>query len=89
MECSNKGICDRSTGLCNCFPGFEGIACERTTCPNDCNQVGVCYNAKQLAENAKRVYETPWDATKFVGCVCDKGFRGPDCRLGILLHVDF
>jgi len=43
---------------------------------------GVCYTAKQLAEDAGRVYETPWDADKFVGCVCDIGFRGPDCRLG-------
>lgn len=81
-ECSNKGLCNRNTGICDCFENFEGIACERSVCLNNCNNQGVCYTAKQLAEDAGRVYDTPWDADKFVGCVCDIGFRGPDCRLG-------
>lgn len=81
LECSNRGICDRSTGMCDCFENFEGIACERTICPNDCSMSGVCYTQRQLAEDAGRIYETPWDADKNVGCVCDLGFRGPDCRL--------
>jgi hypothetical protein len=81
MECSNKGVCDRVSGACDCFPNFEGVACERTVCNNDCTNRGVCYTSKQLAEDADRTYETPWDADKQVGCVCDAGFRGPDCRL--------
>ena len=85
MECSNKGVCDRDTGMCECFPNFEGIACERTVCPNDCNMSGVCYTQKELAEEANRIYEVPWDAEKNTGCVCDLGFRGPDCRLGIII----
>merc|ERR1712224_322206 len=36
-ECANKGICDRTTGVCNCLPGYEGEGCTRTACPNDCN----------------------------------------------------
>ncbi|CAE7362675.1 unnamed protein product [Symbiodinium sp. KB8] len=28
-ECSNAGICDRGTGRCRCFAGFEGDACQR------------------------------------------------------------
>merc|ERR1719488_365601 len=42
-ECSNKGVCDRKSGECECFENYDGIACE--------------------------------------GCVCDLGFRGPDCSL--------
>ena len=41
MECSNRGICDRVTGTCGCLPGFEGLACERTTCESDCSSNGI------------------------------------------------
>lgn len=33
-ECSNMGICDRKTGRCACRTGFEGLACERMSCPS-------------------------------------------------------
>ena len=35
----------------------------------------------KLATEASRVYSTPWDADKIVGCICDLGRRGPDCSL--------
>ena len=33
-ECSNKGLCDRKTGECECLPGYNGAACQRASCPN-------------------------------------------------------
>ena len=78
-ECSNKGICDRKTGLCSCFTGYEGAACQRTTCPNNCNDRGTCWPEKHLADKAGRTYDAPWDAMKHVGCLCDAGYRGPAC----------
>lgn len=81
VECSAKGTCDRTTGMCTCFENYEGVACERTVCPNDCSGNGFCYTEKQLASDAGTAYFTPWDAEKQVGCKCDAGFRGPDCSL--------
>jgi hypothetical protein len=81
VECSNAGTCNRKTGECVCLMNHEGIACERTTCPNDCNGRGICYTLKQLASEAMMTYTSPWDAMKSTGCVCDSGYRGPDCSL--------
>ena len=79
VECSNKGLCDRSSGECKCFTGYEGIACQRTLCPNNCNDRGTCWPEYHLAMIASRTYSEPWDAMKQVGCVCDAGYRGPAC----------
>ena len=38
-ECSNAGICNRNTGQCECFAGFEGDACQRSTLPVWCRVV--------------------------------------------------
>ena len=80
-ECSNKGTCDRKSGECECFDNYEGMACERTVCPSDCNGRGLCLTQSALASAAGHEYDTPWDAVKHVGCSCDLGFRGPDCSL--------
>jgi len=75
-ECSNKGVCDRKTGTCACFPGYDGVACQRTVCPQNCNDRGTCWPEKHLAAKAGRNYTLPWDSMKHVGCLCDTGYRG-------------
>lgn len=49
MECSNQGLCDRSTGTCECFDGFSGRGCSRSSCPSDCSGHGVCLTVAELA----------------------------------------
>jgi hypothetical protein len=82
MECSNKGICDRSSGLCECFDGYDGVACQRASCPGypaSCSGHGVCKSAKQLAEaDGGNVYKL-WNKDATMGCECDAGYFGPDC----------
>lgn len=93
-ECSNAGVCDRKTGLCQCYPGYEGRACDRSICPNNCNGHGTCQNQRLFFRDHKDAvidkiptatialeYSTAWDATKIYGCKCEDGFRGPDCSL--------
>lgn len=92
MECANKGICDRSTGACTCFDGFDGSACQRASCANKCNGHGTCQSQKNFgikaegtlfgkraeAKNFKTSYDL-WDARKGFSCMCDSGFAGADC----------
>lgn len=62
MECSNKGLCDRTTATCTCFVGYEGTSCQRASCPNDCSGHGVCKTNRELAMgDYGNIYEL-WDA---------------------------
>jgi hypothetical protein len=86
-ECSNRGLCDRSLGVCACFEGFEGGACERSKCIDGCSGHGRCVSMKSLASesgalplsSSEYAYEgnadsTTWDEEKIYGCVCDSGW---------------
>jgi len=92
-ECANQGICNRDTGECECFTGYEGKACARSTCPNDCSGHGRCKFIEELSYAAtpfdfaegdfSAVSKTfpyyQWDADKSRGCVCDPGYGDADC----------
>lgn len=82
-ECSNKGICDRSSGNCQCFDGYSGSACQRASCPisngGTCSGHGTCETIKTIASwDNDNIYKL-WDESATMGCVCDPGYDGPDC----------
>ena len=94
-ECSNAGLCDRKTGLCNCFQGFEGSACHRSSCPNNCSGNGVCMSLEDAGLFLGPDYDVStqhggdglgptydnWEKEAVGVCVCDWGSFGPDCSL--------
>jgi hypothetical protein len=49
-ECSSQGLCDRKTGECQCFDGYEGDACRRLKCPDDCSGHGRCRTTWETAQ---------------------------------------
>ncbi|KAG3181466.1 hypothetical protein PC128_g15127 [Phytophthora cactorum] len=92
MECSNKGLCDRSLGSCTCFDGYEGVACQRAACPNKCSGHGTCESISELGlkapgtlfgnpDNANPVAYDLWDSKVTYGCRCDPWYHGADCSL--------
>merc|ERR1711965_38617 len=81
------------SGLCECFDGYEGKACQRTSCPNSCSGHGICAYIEDLEEAAGwNVNPTSyfsddypshpyyyWDKTKTRGCQCDPEWFDVDC----------
>lgn len=76
VECSNKGSCDRKSGLCKCQDGFEGKSCQRMVCPNEqCGGHGQCLTQNYFYTNADS-----WDQKMIQGCNCDPGYGGNGCE---------
>ena len=80
MECSNKGMCNRDDGTCECFPGYEGSACQRASCPNDCSGHGTCETIKELAEDRE-------DGDLSKGAYAMNGFASDHAGIGDLSGI--
>lgn len=92
-ECAGRGICNRDNGLCECFEGYDGESCHRTTCPNLCSGHGTCeyvedmefmavhadFNGEDFKSDAETLSYPWWDETKTRGCVCDAQYTDIDC----------
>ena len=91
-QCSNRGVCDHSTGKCNCDPGFTGPACNRLACGSDCSGIGRCRTLQQLGQlrtvngvKSPLVYGSDpsdaslWDFNMVQGCLCDTVYRMSAC----------
>jgi len=99
-ECAGKGICDRTSGLCECFDGYEGKACQRTSCPNDCSGHGTCeyiediafgvvfnqYQKHDFSAYPELLNYYDWDLQKTRGCVCDAQYTDVDCSKRMCPH---
>jgi len=104
-ECAGRGVCDRETGDCVCFPGYEGKGCKRSSCPNGCSGHGTCEYLAEMrndlgddfkwtgSKSTRNQYdfEFPllWDAHKTRGCVCDPKYTGVDCSIRMCPRGDF
>jgi len=69
-ECSGRGTCDRNTGDCQCFDGYEGDACRRLKCPNACSGHGICESTAELGDKT-----SIGDFFATAGSVVNKGVR--------------
>jgi len=67
-ECGNKGTCDRKSGECKCFDGYEGKGCRRSTCPEGCSGHGTCEYIEELAGDFEDRRNGPGARYKDLSC---------------------
>ena len=89
-ECSGRGKCQRLSGVCICFQGFEGKDCSRNACGDPtsetCSGHGRCQNLREMSktEQAQPISAATsyggqpttgtWDEDMIHGCICDSSW---------------
>lgn len=74
-ECSDQGLCDRATGICACFPGYTGSACQRTACPDDCSGHGTCRSNRDFAYDWAVAKTKQFETVAYTGGDITEAFR--------------
>ena len=64
MECSNKGLCDRDKGQCECLPGYDGVACQRASCPSNAESITPGSGMDSKSNTAFKIFNSK---TAFMG----------------------
>ena len=64
MECSNKGLCDREKGQCECLPGYDGVACQRASCPSNAESITP---GSGMDSNSNKAFKIFNSKTAFMG----------------------
>merc|ERR1711988_675910 len=80
------GVCDRKTGECKCFDGYEGRGCRRSTCPDSCSGHGTCEYIEELAGDYQDRRYGPGNKFQDMSCSDSRtsgpGNDGPNsCRM--------
>lgn len=89
--CSNRGFCNRKTGICACQAGFTGAACDVQECPLDgegryCSGHGYCKSVNEIfrlygLEYGHHLHPDlnnlqTWDGNMFHECICAANYAG-------------
>jgi len=86
-ECGNKGTCDRKSGECKCFDGYEGKGCRRSTCPEGCSGHGTCEFIDELAQDYQDRRTGPGNKYSDLSCSSQLQFpaKTTSCAVGNLV----
>ena len=90
-SCSHRGVCSAATGLCTCYPGFDGSDCSLKACPHGCSAAGKCVDGKCVCDAGRAgldcsLRSCPNDCSgrgfcdvATGQCACRRSWGGADC----------
>lgn len=98
--CSDRGICNPSTGLCECLSGYSNDNCGISDCKNSCSGHGICVTDKEYYNDHVRNVTHDGSGYKISNssiisdnmerrkqCICESGYSGSDCSISIYIFI--